>query len=325
MPVSKNRRKSGKKAAKPQSPKARQEPDDPLADWGSDPALARDASTAGRASMEALMSNLQRGLAGGGLFDEDASSDPLSAAQDVMYEAWDCGAKRGRVALAKQALEISKLCADAWTLLAEEAAKNVVEERGYLEKAVAAGEAAVRQTLGADAFEDEKGYFWGILETRPYMRARAALAECLWETGERDDAVAHWQDMLRLCPNDNLGVRHILGPKLLGLNQLAAACDLLEEYEEPNFAEWGYTYALLLFRQGGATASAAKALKAAIENNPHVPAYLLGAKCLPKSLPPHYALGSKEEAVLYVVNARETWTSAKDALIWLNEVTKNTL
>ena len=185
------------------------------------------------------MSNFQRGLAGGGLFDEDASSDPLSAAQDVMYEAWDCGAKRGRVALAKQALEISELCADAWTLLAEEAAKNVVEERGYLEKAVAAGEAAVRQALGADAFEDEKGYFWGILETRPYMRARAALAECLWETGERDDAVAHWQDMLRLCPNDNLGVRHILGPKLLGLNQLAAACDLLEEYEEPKLRRMG--------------------------------------------------------------------------------------
>ena len=64
--------------------------------------------------------------------------------------------------------------------------------------------------------KDTSGASWN---TRPYMRARAALAECLWETGERDDAVAHWQDMLRLCPNDNLGVRHILGPKLLGLNQ----------------------------------------------------------------------------------------------------------
>ena len=316
MPVSKNRRKGGRKAANPPSPKVRHAPDASSADWISDPALA---------SMEALMSNLQRELSGGGLFDKGASSDPLSAAQDVMYEAWDRGTKRGRVALAKQALEISELCADAWTLLAEEAAKNVIEKRDYLEKAVAAGEAAVRQALGPDAFENEEGYFWGILETRPYMRARAALAETLWETGEREEAVAHWRDMLRLCPNDNLGVRHILGPKLLGLNRFDAARELLDEYEEEDFAEWGYTYALLLFRQGGPNSGAARALKAAIEHNPHVPAYLLGAKRLPKTLPPHYAPGSKEEAILYVVNASDTWTSARGALIWLDEIAKNTL
>ncbi len=201
----------------------------------------------------------------------------------------------------------------------------MIEEREYLEKAVAAGEAAVRQALGADAFEEEEGYFWGILETRPYMRARAALADRLWSLGEREDAVAHWRDMLRLCPDDNLGLRHVLAPKLIGLNQLAAARDLLAEYEEGDFAEWGYTYALLQFKQGGATSGAAKALKAAIANNPHAPAYLLGAKRPPKSPPPHYALGSKEEAILYVVNAGETWTSTKGALAWLDEIAKNTV
>lgn len=33
------------------------------------------------------------------------------------------------------------------------------------------------------------GHFWGILETRFYMRARAGLAEALWELGERDAAI----------------------------------------------------------------------------------------------------------------------------------------
>ena len=38
-----------------------------------------------------------------------------------------------------------------------------------------------------------------------------------------------------------------------------------------------------------------------------------------------HALWSKEEAILHVVNASDAWTSAKDALIWLDEIAKNTL
>lgn len=320
MPVSKNRRKNGKKAANTNSPKSR----NPMVEAISDPVLAREASMAGRATLEKLMGGLLRGFPINDFLD-DAPTDPLFAAQDLMYEAWEAGTKRQRVALARQALETSELCADAWGLLAEETAATVIERRELLEKAVAAGAEAIRQTLGEDAFEEEEGHFWGILETRPYMRARAGLADCLWEFGEREEAVAHWRDMLRLCPGDNLGIRHILGPKLLELNQLDAARDLLEEYEEPSFAEWGYSYALLLFKQGGASSGATKALKAAIKNNPHVPNYLLGAKRLPKSPPPHYGLGTKDEAVLYVMNAIETWKTTKGALIWLDDMAKNTV
>jgi len=105
--------------------------------------------------------------------------------------------------------------------------------------------------------------------------------------GDRDEAVAHWRDMLRLGPN---------------------------EYEEPHFAEWSYTDALLKFKQGGSTSGATKALAAATKNNPHVPACLLGERRLPKQPPAHSALGSKEETVLYVLSSGETWTSTKGAL-----------
>jgi len=78
-------------------------------------------------------------------------------------------------------------------------------------------------------------------------------------------------------------------------------------------------------KQGGANSGAVKALKIAIKNNPHVPNYLLGAKRLPKSIPSHYGLGSKEEAVLYAMNAIETWKTTKGALIWLDDMAKNTV
>ena len=75
---------------------------------------------------------------------------------------------------------------DAHVLLAEEVAKTLVEARRHYEAGVAAGERA----LGAQAFERDAGHFWGLLETRPYMRARAGLAECLWAAGERAAAIA---------------------------------------------------------------------------------------------------------------------------------------
>ena len=165
MPVSKNRRKDGTKAPKPAPRKRRKAEASPAP-------LPEDLPP--RVVMEKMMANLQRGLLAEDLPGEQAA-DPLHAAQDIMYDAWECGTKRGRIALAKRALGISALCVDAWLLLAEDEAKGIIEKRAVLEKAVAAGEQAVRRTLGEEAFEEEEGNFWGILETRPYMRARAAL------------------------------------------------------------------------------------------------------------------------------------------------------
>lgn len=126
----------------------------------------------------------------------DVPSTPLEEAQDLIYEAFESGNSKKRVQLAKKALKTSPGCADAYVLLAEEQAKDLGEVKELYEKGVEAGERAVKQTLGEDAFEEEAGYFWGILETRPYMRARQGLALCLWEIGERREAIEHYTKML---------------------------------------------------------------------------------------------------------------------------------
>ena len=107
-------------------------------------------------------------------------------AQDVMYEAWERTASRTRIALARKALGISPLCADAYVLLAEEA-RSIKEARDYYAKGVEAGELA----LGPRGFKQYAGHFWGFLETRPYMRARAGLAGTLLQLGNVDGALAH--------------------------------------------------------------------------------------------------------------------------------------
>jgi hypothetical protein len=113
--------------------------------------------------------------------------DPLDAAQELIFDAWDSADRRKRIALAKEALALSPLCADAYALLAQESAKSLDERLDLYRQAVAAGEKA----LGKACFRDDVGHFWGLVETRPYMRARQGLAEALWEKGEKGEAAAH--------------------------------------------------------------------------------------------------------------------------------------
>jgi len=255
---------------------------------------------------------LQNLLASGGLPAQSGARTPLEQAQDLMYDAWEASGSR-RVKLARQALEISPDCADAYVLLAEEA-RSLRDAKKLYEQGVAAGERA----LGPQMFDEGVGHFWGIIETRPYMRARQGLASCLWQLGERRQAIEHYTDMLRLNPGDNQGIRYSLVHCLLREGDDAAVGKLLGQYEDDAMAEWAYTRALWLFRREGAGRKADAALRKALKQNTFVPAYLLGKKRLPRSLPAYVGLGDESEAVSYAASALGEWRKTPGALEWLS-------
>ncbi len=241
-------------------------------------------------------------------------SDPArQKAQDVMYEAWEESNPGRRIILAHEALSISPDCADAYVLLAEEEADTVGRALEYYRQGVEAGERA----LGEAYFEENTGHFWGLLETRPYMRARQGLANTLWELGREEEAITHYRDMLRLNPGDNQGIRYSLLNLLLRLSRDAAAQGLLQEYAEDAMAEWLYTRALLAFRAGGASEAAERALREAREMNPHVPAYLTGRKRIPGRLPAHIGWGDESEAAVYAFSYLSSWRQTPGAVDWL--------
>jgi tetratricopeptide (TPR) repeat protein len=231
---------------------------------------------------------------------------PLERAQALVYQALEATGPR-RIRLARQALAISAECADAYVLLAE-MAEDPQEMRSLYEQGVEAGERA----LGPKIFVEEVGQFWGIVETRPYMRARLGLAEVLWATGERQAAITHLRELLRLNPGDNQGARYPLAVWLLSEGDLAAAERLLGEYPEEITASWAYTRALVLFRRRGAGKQADQALVGALESNPFVPQFLLGAK-LPKSVPEYVGIGDENEAIDYVAGAYQLWFEPEDS------------
>ena len=241
------------------------------------------------------------------------ATTPLEQAQDLMYDAWEApSAKRG-VALARKALSICPDCADAYVLLAQESADSLQQARDLFAQGVAAGERA----LGQEGFRECEGHFWGFVETRPYMRARQGLAQCLWLLGEREAAVADYQEMLRLNPNDNQGIRYILAACLLELGRNRELMELLGRFKDEPTAVWEYTRALVDFRSRGGSRRGDRLLRAAFKVNPCVPPFLLGKRRLPRRLPAYIGFGDEDEAVAYVVEFGEGWMATPGALPWL--------
>jgi len=257
-------------------------------------------------ALEGMLHQLLPGLA------HEGGNTALERAQDLIYEAMEAtGAKQSR--LAREALAISPDCADAYVVLAENAA-TADEAIDLYEKGVAAGQRAI----GRKRFEEYAGHFWGFLETRPYMRARHGLARTLWEVGRRDEAISHLDEMLRLNPNDNQGLRYVLLAWLVELERDQESAALMAQYDEKS-TEWAYASALLAFRREGDSAAARKLLARAKKANKHVPAYLLGDKEMPAALPPYVSPGREDEAIAFAAGYRPGWSNTPGAVTWLRQ------
>ncbi|HAH05282.1 MAG TPA: hypothetical protein DCM05_01975 [Elusimicrobia bacterium] len=217
--------------------------------------------------------------------------------------------------MAERALAISRDCADAYNLLAEEEAGSAEDALDLYRKAIEAGERA----LGPRFFKDNAGHFWGILETRPYMRARAALARCLWELKSHDEALGHYHEMLRLNPGDNQGIRYIVLSCLGELGRFDEMGKFMggPRYKDDCAAEWLYTKALLAFVREGASAEASAALRSALKQNKHALDYLTGKKSIPRRLPDRITMGGEDEGYCYASSFLAAWKRVPGALEWL--------
>jgi len=239
-------------------------------------------------------------------------------AQEKMYAAWDEQNPAKRINLAHQAIAISPNCADAYVLLAEEEADTLGRALNYFQKGLEAGERA----LGKAFFEENEGHFWGLLETRPYMRARAGLANTLWNLGKNEEALTHYREMLRLNPGDNQGIRYSLLNLLLELKRPDQVDILLDEHNDDWSSEWRYTQVLRAFQKEGDSPTAQDALEEALEQNPHVPDYLTGAKRIPNQLPDMISPGRESEAVSFASTHLNFWRKAPGAVAWLKAQTQ---
>jgi len=190
------------------------------------------------------------------------------------------------------------------------------ERIDFLKKLVETGE----KNLGKKFFKNNGGHFWGVLETRPYMRARSQLALRLMETGKFEESAVEHEEMLKLNPNDNQGIRYGLMTCYLTLKRLDDARRLFENYKDDReySAIFAWAYVLERFLADDLD-GAQKALSHAQKQNGHAMAYFLEHRKLPKAMPDSYGIGSREEAVIAWDIMKPAWKAHPEAQVWLKK------
>lgn len=242
------------------------------------------------------------------------SDSPRDQAQEKLYEAYEAN-ERNRKKLIKEALEIYPHLPDAYLLMAEDA-KSSRELYQLYHQAVLAGE----KDLGKDFFNKNKGDFWLMPETRPYMRAKQAFAEICYELEDVDSALAHFKELLELNPNDNQGIRYRLLTLYLEEEKYKDAKQLLEQYEGDIAAVFQFNHVLLHYFTKGMTSKTKRLLKQADKQNPFVKEFLTGKKFLPPQMPSYTGIGDEREAVAYVQENAHLWIVENDLLDELKKI-----
>ncbi|HQU61156.1 MAG: tetratricopeptide repeat protein [Phaeodactylibacter sp.] len=233
-------------------------------------------------------------------------------AQDLVYEAMEVRSAAKARKLVEQALKLDPDCVEAYEFKGDNSLTPEEALKWYQE-----GMDATRRRMGEAAFEAAKGHFWGVHETRPFMRCKQQSAFAHYALGQVEAAIHHLEEMLRLNPNDNQGIRYTLFDWLLIARRYKDAARLHRRFAGDMFAGWQYGYAILLFKTKGDTVKARNALEEAIDANPHVIEILTGALEIPDELPDYYSPGDENEAISYIASAHPLYTQDIKISQWI--------
>ncbi|ULO06927.1 SEC-C domain-containing protein [Paenibacillus sp. 19GGS1-52] len=241
------------------------------------------------------------------------SGSPKDQEQAYLHKAKEATSSKRRIQLAEAALEAYPDSPDAYLLLAEES-DNEHEARTFLRAGIAAGE----RELGELFFAENKGHFWGLYETRSYIRICKSYAESCWFGGNAEEAATTLENILVLNSEDNTGARYLLAAVYLYGNKLAEAERVLNQYgKDDAAAAFAYDRIVLEYKKNGITSQLKMLYRVARNVNKHVPEYLLGVKRLPHNLPDYVGMGDNNEAIEYVIMHSRLWASVPDLLKWL--------
>ncbi|SDH99527.1 tetratricopeptide repeat protein [Alteribacillus bidgolensis] len=216
--------------------------------------------------------------------------------------------------LIQKALKIDENQPDAYLQLA----KIAVSEKEELEctrKAVETG----RAVLGEDFINKEKGHFWLLTETRPFMRAMQQYASLL-EFTDPKQAAQIYEEMLKLNPSDNQGIRYQLLSLYLLINEHDKASALIDEYPEES-AFWLFHQAFIEYMNNGLSKEFEVKLHKAEKENPYIIDYIVDLERMPIEpfMVEAFSPGSPEEAAIYIEDAVFMWQDEDELMNYLKK------
>jgi tetratricopeptide (TPR) repeat protein len=236
-------------------------------------------------------------------------------AQNLIFEALEQSDEKG-YPLAIKALKMDRDCIEAYEYLGS---LEPISETAilYYKNGIEIG----RRIFADTYLKDGIGNFWMIHETRPFMRCLQAYADCLADIEEYADAVAVFEEMIKLNPNDNQGVRDQLLLYLIKINEFNKFRKYDKMYKDDDGAFSSFNRALFAFKTQGPSKGSNELLQKAIKSNKFVIPILI-LKTISFDVPGSYGIGDENEAKYYCFFAHKIWHETDGAIEWIKKQTK---
>ncbi len=172
----------------------------------------------------------------------------VKTADEYLELAEEATTKAAAEKYIKKALELEPDNLDAVSASLDLIDDSTVEYYQKLSEAIKNGTKQMEKKGLMD--EDSIGAYWGILETRPYMRLLSRYAEYLVDNGMMTLAAQEYEEMIRLCETDNLGARFQLMHIYAYLEREEPALELHKKYDEYEETQTLLPLSVLYFKRG---------------------------------------------------------------------------
>ena len=221
---------------------------------------------------------------------------PLDDAYELLEEAQNAKSKSEAVKLAKKAYEKSSECFDA-ILFQCDLEENGIKRMKLLDKGL---EFEKNRLMKEKYFDkDNIGHFYGIFETRPYIRGLVDKASYLLEEGKLRQAGNICKEILRLNQNDNMGSRYLLMAIYATLEEEKEMLNLYKKYPEENLEMLFPLFAI--YYKSGNDKKALGYLKKVDKCNSNFVKYFNGTiKKSEKEISGYYSRGDASEIFMYL-------------------------
>lgn len=221
---------------------------------------------------------------------------PFDEAYEILEEAQYTKNEKEAIKLAKKAYKKSSDCFDA-ILFQCDLEENVIKRMKQLNDGL---EFEKNRLTNEKYFDKENiGHFYGIFETRPYIRGLSIKAEYLLEEGKLRQAANICKEVLRLNENDNLGIRYLLMVIYATLEEEKSMLDLYKKYPEEDLEMLFPLFAI--YYKSGNDKKALEYLKRIDKCNSNFVKYFNGTiKQSKKVSSGYYSRGDSSEIFMYL-------------------------
>jgi len=220
---------------------------------------------------------------------------PLDDAYEILEKAENTKNKTQAIKFAKEAYKTCNACFDA-ILFQVDLEDKILKKHELLDK----GLQFEKERLEKEGYfnKDNIGHFYGIYETRPYIRGLYTKVNLFILEGKMTQAKELCKKILSLNENDNTGARYLLMAIYAYLEDEKEMLMLYDKYSEENLEMLFPLFAL--YYKLGNNEKANKYLKQINKENPHFIKFFKGNIEMDENMESGcYSIGDSSEVLMY--------------------------